>query len=111
MRVHGLRVHVKRDPAIRVPQELLYGVHIFPVCLQQSAEVVAESVPNDVLGNVGSACHRLDIPLHEIVRPIGLFALHARTGKDPVTFHRVRARTPPAQKIFRHVLVHRDRLG
>jgi hypothetical protein len=30
MRVHGLRVHVESDPAVGVPQELLYRLHISP---------------------------------------------------------------------------------
>ncbi len=29
------------------------------------------------------------LPLHEIVRPVGLLALHARIGKDPITIHRI----------------------
>ncbi len=53
MRVHGLRVNVERDPAVRVPQELLYGLNIFPVCLQQRTEGMAEGVPADVLGDAG----------------------------------------------------------
>ncbi len=51
MRVRCLRVHVKRDPAVRVPQELLYGLHIFPIGLEQCPEAIAEGVPTDVLVN------------------------------------------------------------
>ena len=36
VRVRRLGVNVKRDPAVGVPQELLYGLHIFPVRLKQA---------------------------------------------------------------------------
>ena len=78
----------QRDPALSMPQELLNGLYIYPVRLQQRAEGMAEGVPADVLGNAGLTCHRPDIPLHEIVWSVGLFPLHARTGKDPVTLQR-----------------------
>jgi|HubBroStandDraft_2_1064218.scaffolds.fasta_scaffold1086792_2 hypothetical protein len=38
VRVRRLRVHVKRDPAVCVPQKLLDGLHIFPVRLQPEHE-------------------------------------------------------------------------
>ncbi len=34
IRVHALPVYVEGDPAVRVPQELLYRLHIFLVGLQ-----------------------------------------------------------------------------
>ncbi len=61
MRVHGLRVHVERDPAVRVPQEFLYRLDVFPIRLQQSAEGMTEGVPADVLGDAGLTCHRPDV--------------------------------------------------
>ena len=37
MRVRRLRVDVKRDPAIRVPQKLLYRLHISPFAFNKVA--------------------------------------------------------------------------
>ena len=48
--------------------------------------------------------NRLDVALHEIVRPVGLFASHGRTGKDPIVVHRVRALTTPTLQVLRHIL-------
>ena len=45
VRGRRLRLHLKRDPAVRVPQKLLDRLHIFPVGLQQCAEGVAEGTP------------------------------------------------------------------
>ena len=42
-------IYVKHDPAVRVSQELLYGLHISPFCLEQRTEGVAKSMPTDVL--------------------------------------------------------------
>jgi hypothetical protein len=55
VRVYCLRVNVERDSAVRVPQELLYGLHVFPIRLQQRVEGVEESV----LGDAGFARDRL----------------------------------------------------
>ena len=76
MRVRRLRVDVKRDPAIRVPQKLLYRLHIFPIRLQQSAEAVTEGMPADSFVNAVCFRNRPDMPLHEVVRPIRLFPPH-----------------------------------
>lgn len=43
-----------------------------PPLLQQSAEGVAEDVKTNALVKAGRSRDRLDVPLHQIVRPIGL---------------------------------------
>lgn len=60
------------------------------------------------ISGTGVACDRLDITLHEIVRPIGLLASHCRTREDPIVIHRIRTETTPAHEVLRHVLVHWD---
>ena len=62
-------------------------------------------MPADVLVDTGLACHRPDVALHEIVRPVGLSALHGWTSEDVVGRHRVWTLATPAQKILRHVAV------
>jgi len=42
-RVHCLCVNVKGDPAVRISQELLNGLHVFAIRLQQCAEGLAEA--------------------------------------------------------------------
>jgi hypothetical protein len=90
VRGHSLRVNVQGDPTIRVPQELLYGFDISFICLEQSAEGMTEGMPTDVFGDASFACNRLDVTLHEVVRPVRLFASHGRTCEDPIIIHRVR---------------------
>ena len=58
VRGHSLRVNVKRDPAVCVPQKLLYGFDIFPIRLEQRAEGMTEGMPTDVLGDGSSICRR-----------------------------------------------------
>jgi hypothetical protein len=45
---------------------------------------MAEGVPTDLFVNVGLSCHRQDVPLHQIVRPVGLLCRLALTplGRD-----------------------------
>ena len=64
LRGDGLRVHLQRDPAVRVPQELLDSFHIFPIRLQQRAEGMTEGVPTDALVNAVGFGHRPDMTLH-----------------------------------------------
>ena len=65
-RAHCLPINVQRDSIIRMSQNLLDGLDVLIVILQQGAEVVAESVPIDVLVNTGFAYRRsassLDCP-------------------------------------------------
>jgi hypothetical protein len=49
VRTHCLCVHIKLDPAIGAPQELLNGFDILSVRLQQSAEGMPECMPANVL--------------------------------------------------------------
>src|ERR1035438_3698440 len=58
------------------------GLHILPVRLQQSSEGVAEGVPTDSFVNAGRSCDMPDVPLHQIVRPVGLLA--PRCPEEPV---------------------------
>jgi len=44
VRGHCLRVYVKRDPTVCVPQKLLHGFDVLSVCLQQRAEGVAKGM-------------------------------------------------------------------
>jgi len=111
VRGYCLPVYVKRDPTVSVPQKLLHGFDVLSVCLQQRAEGVAKGMPTNDLGDTGLLRNRLDVPLHEIVRPIGLLASHGRTGENPIRTHRVGTLATPAQKILRHVAVHWDGFG
>ena len=43
---------------------------------------------------------RLDVALHEIVRPVGLFAPHGLAGKDVIVIHWIGALPAPAQQVF-----------
>jgi hypothetical protein len=72
VRGDSLRVHLQRDSAVCVPQELLDRLHIFSVGLQQSAEGMPESMPADSL--VNAVCFRNwpDMTLHEIVSSVRL---------------------------------------
>ena len=45
MRVHGLRVHVERDPAARVPYGLLYRPKILLSCFSNVMKRIAEGLP------------------------------------------------------------------
>jgi hypothetical protein len=102
VRGHCLRVNVKRDPTVCVPQKLLHGFDVLSVCLQQRAEGVAKGMPTNVLGDTSLLCDRLDVPLHEIVWPIGLAfaptpeiveALRAK-GAGPLTLEAIEVLSP-----------------
>ena len=55
-------------------------------------------MPADVLVDAGLLCNRLDVPLHEIVRPIRLLAFLCRTCEDPTRLaHRSRAGIRPKE--------------
>jgi hypothetical protein len=62
----------------------LNGFDILSICLQQCAEGVPESVPSDFLVNANRLRNWLNVPLHEGVRPIGLFPLHGLASEDVV---------------------------
>ena len=73
VRVRCLCVNIQRDPTVRVSQEFLNGFDILSI--QQCAEGMPESVPSDFLVNANCFRNWLDMPLHEVVRPIGLISL------------------------------------
>ena len=87
VRVRCLRIYVKRDPAVRVPQKLLDRLHIFPIRLEQCTKAVTEGMPADSFVNACRFCYRPDVPIHQIVWPVGLLPLHGRTGKDPIILY------------------------
>ena len=57
-------VNIERDPAIRVPQELLVGFDILSVRLQQSSEGMPECMPADVLVDAICPGNWPDMALH-----------------------------------------------
>jgi hypothetical protein len=71
LRVTQIRYH---HPAVRVPQELLYCLHIFAVRSAQRIEAMAKSVPTDVLVNVIRFSDWPDVAIHEVIRPVRLFS-------------------------------------
>jgi hypothetical protein len=110
VRVRRLRVNVKRDPAVRVPQELLYGLNIFPIRFEQCAKAVTEGMPADSFVNTVRFRNRSDMPLDKVVRPIRLFPPHDLAGEDIIVIQLVGALATPAQQVFRHVAIKRNRL-
>jgi len=67
----ALRVHVQRDPAVRVPQNLLDRLHVFLVSLHDGTERVAEDVPGDVLVDACLGCRRSHVIDHGRLGPVG----------------------------------------
>lgn len=55
--------------------------------------------------------HRLDVAIHEIIRPIGLLASHGWTREDQIIGHWIRTVTTPPLQVLGHVLVHGDGSG
>jgi len=84
VRVHCLRVNIERDSTVRVSQELLNGFDILTVSFQQCAEGMPESVPTDFLVNAVCFRNRLNMSLHEVVWPVGLFSPHGFTSEDVI---------------------------
>src|SRR5271163_2783018 len=72
---------------------------------------MTEGMPADLLLDSGFSSNWLDVALHKIVRPVGLFSFHGRTRKHPIVGHWVRTLATPALQVLCHILVHWDGLS
>ena len=82
--VDSLRIDVHRDRDICMAQQLLHGLDVLTVCLEQSGKSAPESVPADLAGNAGGLCSGLKMRPIQSAWPVRLFHVLGRTGKDPV---------------------------
>jgi len=105
---HRLRIEVHGYTAVGMPQQLLHGLHIFSVRLQNRRERMTKRMSSHLGRDLGSFESRPDVHAKDGEGPVRELFLACGTGEDSITIHRVSRLPSPHQQNASQLRIERD---